>query len=278
MRDFYMTLLSNSSMVQYPSNKTSSFTVHLPRYMSLDSHWEVGLAEILYPYTFANVTAGQSEIQLETIEITDDFIKWYTTNSNLEVVPPFEHVKSKHNIIQGFYENVEEIISSVNEVIAEYTKQPTFFEYKSSPHRIGTANDFIEVGRKFIISCKLSPRLSLQLGYRPDELILPTGQYSSFVTNATVIPGEMLIYCDILEPQIIGDTWGKVLRIVTSDPGHFRPYFGQQCSVTFTQPHYIPVQQTNFETISIDIRDINGKLLPFQHGTLSVKLHFRKRY
>lgn len=82
MKNFYMTLLSNSSMAYYPENKTSSFTVQLPRYMCLDGDWEVALVEIHYPYTFSNVEEGHNEIQLETLTVTDAYIDWFESKEN----------------------------------------------------------------------------------------------------------------------------------------------------------------------------------------------------
>lgn len=76
MKDFYMTLLSNSSMDYHPQNKTSSFTVQIPRYLTLEGDWTVGLAEIQYPYTFYTVSPEHNEFQLELIDVSRDFIKW----------------------------------------------------------------------------------------------------------------------------------------------------------------------------------------------------------
>ncbi len=278
MKNFYMTLLSNSSMDYYPSNKTSSFTVHLPRYMYLEGDWEVSLVEIQYPYTFTNVESDQVAINIETANITADFILDWYTNKKPGERPPYETSWSTHNILSGFYSNVKDIVDALNEVIAEETGQVTFFEYDPYAQRVGCGNDVIEVGRKYISTFTLSPRLALQLGYIPHEIVTDLHKYAPNVANCGVlIPDKMLIYCDILEPQIIGDTWGKVLRIVSTNPGNSLPYFGQPCSISFNPPQYIPVQAHHFESIGIDIRDIAARPMPFSYGTLSVKLHFRKR-
>lgn len=275
MKNFYMTLLSNSSMDYFPLNKTSLFTVQLPRYMHLDGNWEVALTEIQYPYTFSNVEDGQTEIQLETIEITEAFIDWWDKNERTS--PPFEAIWSSHDIIPGFYTKINDIIDTVNETIAKETQQPTFFDYHPRAHRITVMNDIIQVGRKFIKTCKLSPRLALQLGFPPGEPIQGIGHYAQHAVNAgVIIPDKMLIYCDILEPQLFGDSWARILRMINTNAGNNLPYFGQPFSVTFNQPQYTPVQQKHFEAVSIDIKDIEGKLMAFQYGTLSVKLHFRR--
>lgn len=275
-KNFYMTLLSNSSLDYFPDNKTGAFTVQLPRYMYLEGNWEVALAEIQYPYTFTNVESDHAEILLETVEMTAEFVNWYI-NERDTVPKPFETVWTTHKIIPGFYANITDIIDAINECIKGATQQESFFEYNTRAHRVGTANDTVEVGRKWIKTCKLSPRLGLQLGYPPNEEILSNGTFAPHVASTgNIIPDKMIIYCDILEPQIIGDRWGRVLRIVDTNAGYVSPNYGQTCSTTFNTLQYIPIQPLNFEAIRIDIRDIEGQLMPFQHGTLSVKLHFRQ--
>ncbi|GIY54860.1 uncharacterized protein CDAR_248761 [Caerostris darwini] len=52
---FYLTLPSDSSLHYFPNNKISSFVTQLPSPITLDGKWVVGLAEIIYPYTWYNV-------------------------------------------------------------------------------------------------------------------------------------------------------------------------------------------------------------------------------
>ena len=275
MKNFYMTLLSNSSMDYYPENRTSSFTVQLPRYMYLDGLWEVALTEIQYPYTFSNVEEDQTEINLQTIDITDEFIEWWS-NTEDRTTPPFEKKWSTHYITPGYYSDIKDIVAEINDTIAVETTQPMFFAYNERAHRVKSENNVIEVSRKWIHTCKLSPRLGLQLGFQPNKAILGRGLHAQHVVNSGVIPDKMLIYCDILEPQLFGDSWGKVLRLINTNAGNNQPYFGQACSVNFNVPQYTPVQQKHFESITIDIKDIEAKLMPFAYGTLTVKLHFRR--
>ena len=45
----------------------------------------------------------------------------------------------------------------------------------------------------------------------------------------------------------------------------------------FSFPNYISLRRTNFRTIEIDIRDHLGKKIPFEFGTLTVTLHFKRK-
>lgn len=73
--DFYLTLMSNSSLNYYPENKTSTFTVHLPQKIQLLGEWSVALAELHYPYNFFNVTDGENNIYISNSTPTNPMKK-----------------------------------------------------------------------------------------------------------------------------------------------------------------------------------------------------------
>ena len=64
---FYLTLPSNSSMQIYPTNTLTNFTTQLPISLFLDGDWEVGLAEIQYPYTWNNIGSGKNRACNKTL-------------------------------------------------------------------------------------------------------------------------------------------------------------------------------------------------------------------
>ena len=54
--DFYLTLLSNTSISDYPNNGPSGFKVALPNVHELHGdEWQVGLASLIYPRTWVNM-------------------------------------------------------------------------------------------------------------------------------------------------------------------------------------------------------------------------------
>ena len=57
MKDFYITLLSDSSMNTFPSNKQSEFTVKIDNTIEFDEEsWEVAFVEIATPSEVLNIT------------------------------------------------------------------------------------------------------------------------------------------------------------------------------------------------------------------------------
>lgn len=274
MRDFYMTLLSNSSMDYYPGNKTSSFTVQLPRYIRLDGDWEVGVVEVQYPYTFINVRDGENKF---TVLLNIETVEYKKAVKEKKTLPKVRYTEKSFDgsIKEGFYRSMVDILDSINSVIAEGCNVKQYFHWDNS-HHVVTSTKKTGDGNGFI-SCTLKGELARQLGFKSGDEITGDGVYGSTMINMNVgLPEKMLFYCDILEPQFFGDTFAKVLRTINTTPNK-DVYFGKNCTVTFNPAQYIPLQQKHFESISIDIRDAQANLIPFESGTSVVKLHFRRR-
>lgn len=90
------------------------------------------------------------------------------------------------------------------------------------------------------------------------------------------IPTQIFVYSDICEPAIVGDTHAPLLRIVNINAREFK--FGSTIVKSFAPVHYVPVLRNRFQTIDIDIRDQFGKPIPFEFGTLTLVLHFKREF
>lgn len=104
-----------------------------------------------------------------------------------------------------------------------------------------------------------------------DELIL-ANKPASLLRG---IPDKLFVYCDICEPYITGDVQSPLLRIVALDAQNNYSFASSQIN-HFSPAQYIALRQTCFRTIEIDIRDQLGEGIPFEFGTLTVTLHFRR--
>ena len=80
------------------------------------------------------------------------------------------------------------------------------------------------------------------------------------------------VYTDIIKSQYHGDVLVPVLHTVTVKGEH-----GSYVSKNFERSHYVPLNKTIFDTISINIRDEAGNLVAFEHGKVIITLHFRHR-
>lgn len=254
-KEFYVTLISNSSLSYYPENKTNSFTAQLPQYIMLDGEWSVALVEIQYPFTLFNVTNNNNKI----------FVN-YDDNQNLET-----------QITPGYYSDLNDIIRAINNKIKIITSYDSFIEFDSTTQRVKINKDKDmknQISKVDITSVCFENRLAMQLGFEPGKNVLGY-RLSPHATNINLgIPELMVIYCDIIDGQILGDKFCKMLRVINT--ANAKMQFAQFCHKEFNLPHYIKLQSKIFETITLDIRDTSAQPIPFLFGTLTVKLHFRR--
>ena len=82
----------------------------------------------------------------------------------------------------------------------------------------------------------------------------------------------MYVYCDIVEPRVVGDTTVQLLRVVPVEGKH-----GEVVCKTYENVHYIPLQRKQFQTLEIYIRDDRGQRVPFECGKSIVTLHFKRK-
>lgn len=281
MKDFFVTLMSNSSLNYFPGNKASSFTVILPEKIILTEKWSVALAEIHYNYNLFNVTSDNNSIilkipsEIEEEEVYDEFGNIVETlpNSNHNETGYFED-NDEHVFIRkiepGYYDNVSDLIIAVNDEIRKVSNQN-----EKAVLSINKLNNRTAISQGCIFSSIVfKGRLAMQLGFEPESNILEC-LISPYIGNIFYgIPDQMLVYSDIIQPSIVGHEKSYVLKIVNTEARCVR--FGDSCYTEFHNLHYIPIQKRELNTITIDIRDYNGNLMPFRHGVLTVKLHFHK--
>lgn len=94
--------------------------------------------------------------------------------------------------------------------------------------------------------------------------------YNSF---KNVDKNELLyIYTDIIEPNQVGFSQIRCLRIINT-------IHGGDNDIEFKKIHYMPIEKTQFENISILLTNGIGEKIPFDDSThpTVVKLHFSKK-
>lgn len=241
-------------MIYYPNNKTTNFCTQLPKTILLEGEWLVALMEFQYPCSLLSVRKKQNIIYLE--EMTEaDSEKTTKLKIRLEV---------------GNYDSVEDLLLAMNSNTHLISKGIKFILNNASK-RISVTFDT----DSSVISLRFSIYLSLQLGFEPDDDVF-SNRHGKHPANVILgLPSQFFIYCDILEPQIVGDTNAKLLRVVSVDNSKYM--YGSQKMKIFSPPHYIPVLKRGFENIEIDIRTETGESVPFSFGTVCVKLHFKRK-
>lgn len=303
MTDFYLTLPSNTNIVD---NKTCKFSVRLPRTIYLRGKWEVALVEIQYPYSWNNLFGLRNgELADNWIDITfdNDFIftlfvppGFYGTVG--ELLGAVEYAKEKASesldaslkekyeylllnptddeidpavLVVSPHENKTEIVFGPRkfEIQAEHIKDIRngfFFEFDDTLKRVKCKR----LPQK-IKHIELSQRLQYMFGFeKPD--IFNDKETARFCPDLRGGFYSLHVYCDVVEPQIIGDTLAPLLRCV-----HVKGIHGDIVEKVFDSPHYVPVLPNDIDRIDIEIKDDTNQFVPFDFGKVVAKLHFRKK-
>ena len=83
---------------------------------------------------------------------------------------------------------------------------------------------------------------------------------------------SMYVYCNAVEPQIVGDVYAPLLRTVGVSGEN-----GETVVHNFINPHYLSVNADELNTLEINIKDDTGENVSFLSGKTICKLHFRKK-
>ena len=80
------------------------------------------------------------------------------------------------------------------------------------------------------------------------------------------------IYCDVVEYSHVGDSMVPCLRTLSVVPDETK-----STVLRFENPHYIPVAQSRFSQISVEIANDHGEEIQFSKGLSLIKHHFRPK-
>ena len=256
---FYITLPSNIEKDSTPSN----FRVKLPGKILLESdNWVVGLAEIIYPFSWHNVTEEENQFYIE-----------------MEMTPGNKYFH-KVQIVPTYYASVEEVVLSIESALhplrTVYNLTKAHFNIDYMPR-----NELIIVhlDPKVIKHVSFTEKLTEILGFEDRVLYnFRKGQHKPFEKYATKIPEirnnvqTMYIYCDVVSQQIVGNVLAPLLRIIDVQ-GSYKNTVNR----TYDNPHYVSVQLKDIDAIEINIKDCFDNFIQFNSGTVVVKLHFKWR-
>ena len=247
----YLILPSNSSKDIYPENSQSCYRVQLPHSIELQGKWEVGLTEVQYTHSWYNVR----EKMLFKIDINDNELN---------------HQKRKFYLHEGYYQSIEKICSTLNETIKkEMNLQENHFDFNPLNEKVTIVIEPLS-GLKLTVSKNLCELLGFQSRWGMRTFTETKTAERTADLNQGVY--ALFVYCDIVEPHIVGDVKVPLLRILPIDSQEK----GTVVTKTYEHIQYFPVSKNRFSSVEINIKDDMDENLSFQKGKSVVTLHLRK--
>lgn len=279
MSHFYMTLPSNSSAKTYPDNTIAMFTTLLSEPVELSGNWEVGLAEISVPTTWHNVRKNDFWFAIEHGEEkhTITLPEGHYGDARMLLHALFESVKAKLRSAEAAYEDTNEHdATTVTELWRDARTPALLFAFVRDTDRVIFA---MPSGFKIAMSVRLQDMLGLH-GFRGDQRTHEKRIWKgSAVCDVRMRnppkPITLFVYCDLIEPVIVGDTKVRLLKTI---PFSY-PQINDVAHARFEKPIYIPLEKKSFSSVEINIMTDTGTPAPFESGKSTksiVVLHFRR--
>lgn len=176
----------------------------------------------------------------------------------------------------GYYDTREQFVNAVSTAINDA------FTTTDKKHRIRVEYDRIHrrvdlTIPSIVYSLTLGQKLQYMLGLAGGHILTDQSKSQTLIKSQSPIDlrggfDSMYVYCDIVEPQIVGDCLTPLLRVVNVEGNH-----DDVLVKSFDFPHYVPVSKRELSTIEINIKDDANRFVGFRYGKVVVKLHFRKR-
>jgi hypothetical protein len=269
---FQITLVSNASksMDMYPDNTVAKFRTQLFNEVCLSGDHEIALTEIQCPISFHNITMDEYSVHNALSERPEDGIIRGDPDSNeikLNGGRRIWNPPTVHSLTPGFYAGIQEITNQLSNIDDESFKNNQFtVTYDSERRRVKVINQTLN-------NVTFSEKLRTLLGFDKRTVIVPRKDYAPYPVNLfQFVPRQMFVYCDLVEPQLVGDTRSSLLRVVGLDNVE---QYGKHFTRIYDNPEYLPLMKNSFDTIEIDIRTFEDKPMPFQFGPSLVKVRIR---
>lgn len=249
MSQFYVTLPSDSSMNFYPDNTVAHFNTKLAQRLHLDGDYEVAITEFIYPNSWLNFNDSEKSIQI------------------LDFVGSRSFPITKHIFKSGHYASEIDLIKDINEQL-NTENVGIEFDFDISSRKI-----ILEINGALSLGMRMNDAFKKYFGFE-EKGPYRNGHYTSkkpFDLNAGL--RLMYIYSDIVSYSAVGDTMTPLLRVCNVTGSH-----GEETSITFTRPQYVPVAHRDIENIEININNELGQPMSFMFGKSVVTLHFRRKH
>ena len=287
--EFQVTLVSN--VKSSARNKPADFETALARPLDLPGDWEVALIDISYPHNWAKLdkpvffailtdpTENIADMRLDNFEqkehqdlyrsiISPQGLARMWVRNMFRLAPGnFTAQTICDFIVLSLKDTVKDVIDPKVDFL-EMTQRVRFNQKKKYAIATFTESSILHI---------------LGLGKQTTRVDVPgkpSVEYLVFNVNEQVVSEQppqlkrvttMLVYSDIVELSLVGDTQAPILGSLP-----IQSKFGDQAYWSFNPPYYVRLREKNISTITIQLCDDTGELFPIADGKVFCRLNFRR--
>ena len=258
--DVYLPLASNSK--DFTENTNDSFKVKLETSLKLDGRrHEVGLADIIFPTSWHNMTTGQMAI-LTTVE-----------NSGF-----FKRKQTKLCIPLGMYTSLEQVLAELAKVVSS-SPYPNVVKFESHPIRNAVSVTIQDSAHDQQVV--MSDDLCQMLGFKEGRTLLKGVNWGDGSPDITRGHSSLWIYTNLVANRRVVNTSAQLLRIVPVNTLATLQGKRKDAAINyhdFKNIQYVPASDLDTELIEVDIRRDDGTPVAFKGGKVVLNVHIRDKF
>jgi len=246
-------------MDYHPQNTASKYTTKLNQVIELEGGWEVGLVEVSFPPHVENVLEGHCYYTMT-----------FTSGRQLKIEMP-----------AGLYNEGSAVLRALHSAQRSAMKMRpgdpllVTFRYPSNHQYFTVKINNRVLPNMAIAHVKFSYRLAALMGFDSEQTYGGTDTHRSRKKHDLVAGLSVVyVYCDLLEPILIGDTKAPLLRICSRPIQKTNKY--RESYRAFNPIQYVPLQKKCFDTVTLQVMTDDGLVVPFLDGKTVIVLEFRR--
>ena len=269
------------SLDYYPNNVLSDFRIQLPQRHQLEGEWEIALMQAQIPFSWVDEISASLYVRY--------VIRFYfdkPKRSNPDVLERTSKTSTYHSFIGALDKKT---VNNLATILNSQTSVIKFTRNKSTRHmQFRVVNSKIK--EEFIynqvsaecVSVQLSSDLAEILGFTQTKFLFDKND-SNLLPSRTIVAEKspflpfkmtaLAIHCDLAESQLVNNSYAPVLRIIETN----RKNGEKMQTSTFQTPIYIPMRETHFNSIRIQVLDLDGKRVQFESGNVIVCVDIRPK-
>ena len=254
MNNFYLTLLSDSSLSTFSKNTQCDFKVKLDHSIQIEKdNWEVGLVEVITPTEVNNITKENNYVILrftdrKMCEDIDNCTKYVS------------YVDQKIYIQNGYYASprhlVEEIQKSINfryGLTLKNSNATITISYGENSARVKLdVQDPTKV--QIIFPKAIAEILGVDRNYF-DKSVGNEKYIFRYGVDLNTKIHQLYIYSDLASYTFIGDVTAPILRVLPFESKRENNHLHQE----FVNVHYVPVAKSFIDQVHISIKGDTGE-------------------
>jgi hypothetical protein len=235
----------------------NNFEIDLPQPYYLDSNWKVALTDINYPNLFRPLPAESR------------YRKIYSGVLGTLTYKSFE-IPNKMYTVQGILDVINHFLNGSNGLSVQSTEETVNGISRLKVKVTVNANSIFTISRAIAELLGYESRSDSVIGivdkkeFVSFHNILSGEEYRVFnfdgFSNINALnPNYLMIYTDIIEPNIVGSTYSKLLKIAPVLQSSLDNYKIEE----FKHREFHQLESTRIKTIKISIRSHSGYLINF---------------